>query len=403
MIVTSSSIDNYLNKTSNFFLVLLYPGFAIYNIIIAYGYIPPILGGFYGPVSILYLICMTPVFFRYRLLLNPKTGLYIYLVITFFSLTLFIAFSNYQFYYNLYVKAAFFQTIEAITLIFSVFLLGFFINLTERLYKIFIFLIVVSLLLILLYVAKTGEVFFYAQRISVDSAVDSVSTYQGFARSAMMIAFISLTAVSKLGRYMLVYLVSICILFFLGARSELVGVIFAAGLVVFFKFKMSSFRVLQLLIFLLVIIAAVSIAYENFSSNRIFQLIDISDSNSWISREELERIAITQIKNNPFFGYFSGHVAEGGSTGSYSHNILSVWAGFGFITFLVYSLLCLIPVIDFSISAIREKKQTDKFYLCLMFSYFALLLLIFAKPVFWFIPGFVWGMYLNVKREKYEN
>lgn len=402
MNVKLSSIDDYLNRVSNLFLVLLYPGFAIYNTIIAYGYIPPVLGGFYGPVSIIYLICVTPALLRYKIFLSKRTGPYIYLVFIFFMLISFIAFSNYYLNYSSYVKLAFFQTIEAVTLIFSVFFLGFFIKLNRRLYKIFIFSMIVSLLLILIYVIKTGEVFFYAKQISVDSGTDSVSSYQGFARSAMMIAFISLAMTSKLSKYMAIYLISICILFFLGARSELVGVVFAAGLIVFLKFKIDFFRILQLFVFLLIIIAAIYLAYDKFSSNRIFQLVDISDASSWISREAFESIAINQIKNHPFLGYFAGHIIEGGSIGAYSHNILSVWAGFGFIAFLVYSLVCLIPVIDLSISAVKKKKQTDQFYLCLMFSFFVVLLIVFAKPVFWFVPGFVWGMYLNVRKNSYE-
>lgn len=402
MKINKYNLEGYLKRTSNLFLILLFPGFVIYNIVVAYNIIPPILGGGYGIISVIYLACMLPVLLSLNLFLHNATRIYIFLLVSFCGYLLFVAFLNYFIYYDHIIELAVLQTVEALFFMLVLFLLGFFVNLNKRLYFLFISFIVVSLVLILFYIFKTGEVVFYVRQLADESVSDSVSSYQGFARSAMVVSLVTLSMTNVLSKYMLIFLFCTLILFFLGARSELIGTVFAAALLIPLKFKVSFTRLTQLALFSLLMMFSISLAYRNFSTNRIFQLLDVSEAGSWVARSELKEIAIKQIKENPLFGYFGGHIIDGGTTGSYSHNFLSAWAGFGFITFLIYILLCLIPVIEFSLLALKKKSYSNKFYLCLGFGLAILLLVITSKSLYWFMPGLVWGMYLNVKRDIYE-
>ncbi|WP_201532116.1 hypothetical protein [Psychrobacter sp. LFX-11D] len=400
MNIKKKLIDDYLAYISSFTIILLFPGFALYNTLVAYGFITPIFGGFFGLFSVIYLILVLPMLLRLPVFLDNKSlGYFIILIFLYVYIFLFST-TNYLLDSRAGIEDAYFQIIETMTLTLAIFFIGFFVDLNQKIYKILLYTILVSAALLLFYFLKTGQVMFYAKSFADDNATEYVSTYQGYARSAIITSLIVLSMTNRLARYLFIYMLSIFILFILGARSEFVGLVLSGTLLLLLRFKINIIQFLKLLSFCVLGLIVLYFSYDSFSGGRGAQVFDLANDTSWEARKSLEQIGLNQIIQHPILGYFGGHILEGGSRGSYIHNVLSVWAGFGLISFILYVLLCFIPFFHCILIALKDKQQTDKFYFCLSLSSVVVLLILFSKSFFWVLPGFVWGLYLSINRSR---
>jgi hypothetical protein len=174
-----------------------------------------------------------------------------------------------------------------------------------------------------------------------------VATYQGLARMFLLsvVVIIAFTQ-SRYARF-LYCLNATVVIFLLGARSEVAGVlVFAAGfelclvkrkgLVLFFMFLFLFTGAVVLIVFL-------PLFNELLPDSRVLSLLmDYQSDGSVQERGELNQFAMKTINASPFFGSYGSYVEMGGA-GSYAHNILSAWVDIGVVGFGL--MLTLIVVI----------------------------------------------------------
>ncbi|PTC00727.1 hypothetical protein C9975_05935 [Thalassospira xiamenensis] len=133
---------------------------------------------------------------------------------------------------------------------------------------------------------------------------------------------------------------------------------------------------------------------ERLDETRQAKVLDIGSDQSWASRQALMDDALERIAGAPFTGRFGGHFENGGA-GSYVHNILSAWDGYGLIAFVLVIFIVAVPLWE-SLGVVYKRRELtpfQAFYFFVSLSTFVLLL--GAKTIYWPIPGLLWGLCLN--------
>jgi hypothetical protein len=141
---------------------------------------------------------------------------------------------------------------------------------------------------------------------------------------------------------LVIFVLSIFILFVIGSRAALF-VYIAVSLLYFFKnYNYMKLASIFLIIFSIVI---VFIDHNNIviENNRIFSVIsgNLKNDSSKISRVVLDDYGINDISNNIFSGSYANQYYSLNSSGSYMHNILSYYRQFGLFVFIFIIFLLL--------------------------------------------------------------
>lgn len=386
------------------FFIFLYIGFVLYNVLVGYGYFPAFFGGYFGLFTLLHLLFLLPFVFFSNINRLSHNGL-VFLA----GLVLYILYTSSIAVYCYFVGGPDVRLgveqhfVYVLTLLSSV-ALFYGADFYGKKTKMFMFLwLLVSFLFLILYIVSSGKPMFYMRDIASIEDVTAISTYQGFSRSFLVVGFVLLAASFGVRQYLILCAVLVFVLFVLGSRSEFVAFLFSSGLF-FISFLRYRTTYLKLLFFALPFFLFVFLMYEDvvsyFQQSRIFQLIDIGAASSWQVRGELQAIAINQLTDNPFFGFFAGHILATGSSGGYAHNILSAWVNYGLLPFFLYVLLTSFPFVWSAHQVFLKKNVSKWMILCFFMSSASMLLLIFTKSVFWFFPGFAFGLYLRLQVKK---
>jgi len=383
--------------------LLLFPGFILYHFSLAALRIspPPILDGGFGIVALLTVLVLGIFAIRSILELEweARFPFYVVLVFAFFSYAVVWSVLHYLFIDASYIWSAFVQVLQTVVLLVATFLVGWFVPIGSIWVKrviTFSFLAILAYLLV--YVAMTGEMFFYGRKwFGVD---EGVASYQGFARSMLVISLFLIAVKDGLYAKVFVTVFSVFVLFVLGARSEFSAFV-AVTMFACMVFLLKDPRY-PLLIGAAVIVCAVGIFANSdiVLQSRQLELLDLSESSSFQRRVALQSIAVDQIIENPLRGQFGGHVAEGGSTGAYAHNALSAWVSFGVMGFLLYIGLTVQAVMGSAIGFIRKGGNTPTWTLSLLVNVACLVLMVGAKSIFWPLPGLGWGLYVQARLRK---
>ena len=119
-----------------------------------------------------------------------------------------------------------------------------------------------------------------------------------------------------------------------------------------------------------------------------------ASSTSFEGREEFSIKAWQVIQNHPLVGDY-GYYIDIYGIGSYAHNILSAWADFGILGFILFLGLSIYLLI-FSLNKIIFKKSSDK-KICLLFLFSITLILgyLTAKDYSFMFFGLSLGLYVN--------
>lgn len=216
-------------------------------------------------------------------------------------------------------------------------------------------------------------------------------SYQGFSRSFTVTSVLLLALIPVFYKRMIFSLVCAALIFLLGARSELFGFIFCVALL---EVVVASKRVSNLagLVFLTVAgLAVLIINLDALMSSRQLEVLNIEQSSSWVAREDLTSVAIDQISQSPLLGLFGGDRVK--ESGSYSHNALSAWVTYGFFGFIIYCALAVVALAKSILWVLNKETPMSRFALYLNAS--ALVLIAFAKPVFWPLIALGWGVLIN--------
>ncbi|AHE99991.1 hypothetical protein [Thioalkalivibrio paradoxus] len=378
--------------------IILFPGFLLYHLGVAYRIIPAFAAGLFGYASVAFFALFVFTFpFLWK---RAKAAPFFWLTIVF--LAYIVALSG--FYYFLVpdelTRIAAVQSFQTVVFWGALVFVGFFLPWRSPWLAWSLLVFATALVLYLVfYVITTGAVMFDARRVLTG---EGVASYQGFARSAVVV-FLFLVAVYSAARARLLLVVTGAFaLFVLGARAELYGFL---AVVLMFALLRSLASVKQLVGFsfgFFVIGVALFMGVEYWEQSRQFHVLDLGAASSWIARMELQALAVEQILASPFVGEFGGHVRFD-SVGGYAHNALSAWVNYGFLGFLIFSYLTFAGALGSGLKIWREKTVPAYWELAFLFNAFSLVLVVVAKSVFWPVPALGWAFYamaLVHEREK---
>ena len=188
---------------------------------------------------------------------------------------------------------------------------------------------------------------------------------------------------------LLIFLISILILFIIGSRAALFIYIFVCFLY-FFK-NISYFKLIWvfsiLFISLIVFINYNEIDIEN---NRMFSVLNnLENDPSQIAREELNEFGVKDISNNIFLGNYANQYYTLNNLGSYMHNIISYYRQFGLVVFiLIIFLLIYVTKRHFEYFILNYNKiETYVPYVTLFILIECLFLRSYNTAHFWLIFG----------------
>jgi O-antigen ligase len=378
-------------------LLLLFPGFFLYHLLLAMGVISPLLGGFFGPVSLVYfIIFLISLPFTYQRLLNICPVFYVSTILFFIFCSCWIL-VHYYIIDELYIRDASIQALSTLIIWGALFFIGIHFSFEFKTIKTFFILMFMAIFLGLIYFSiSTGNIMFYAiQFYELEEEGSGVVSYQGFARSALVISILLLCFINDIYLRYIIIIASIFVLFFLGSRSDLYAFIF---FVVLFLMVLSIINIKWLFLViggLIAIAIFVSFNLEWLNTSRQFELMDLSQSTSWLGRKDLQDIALRQIADSPLFGYFGGDIVDTGGIGRYVHNVLSAWVTYGLFGFLLYTTLIIVATLRSFFYFVKDRTLSPHWTFAFAINFYCLLLIIMSQPIYWIMPALGWGLYVN--------
>lgn len=387
--------NNVLSELSFYTLLLLFPGFFIYHSLVAMGFLPGFLGGYFSPVSLLVLIGYTFLAF----FIVDKVAIRTLIPYAFFLLWISVVSVHYFFGDRSANDSALYEwSLIAILVNLVCFLMGSHINLDDEKLKKAILFFFFALVAIVLTHIEMGE--FSIARLAESK---QLSNYQGFGRSLLIVSLFAFVLSKGLLKH-LIFFFAILVLYFNGSRSEFIFFFISSILYYFFDFIInykkkggSTLLGVGVILFFGVVSAYFlkNIDFDNL--NRTAQVLDASNSSSFIARKELEENALQSISQNWFLGNY-GYYMEKFGKGGYVHNGLSVWADFGIIAFVAYILSALYFAVYAWLSLFVVSFEKRKYIALLFLSSVCLLLaMITTKDYSYMFLGLTMGLYFNRK------
>ncbi|MDZ7813091.1 MAG: O-antigen ligase family protein [Ideonella sp.] len=174
----------------------------------------------------------------------------------------------------------------------------------------------------------------------------SAATYQGLARAVLISAAFGLNGQrSRLVRW-LGYVITLFVLFLVGARSEIVGAAILFGVL-----EVAASRRPMLIVMVvaastglaaILVFGALDTLSELFPDSRFLALLlEGSGDASAVERAIYQELAWRAVLDSPILGDY-GHYERAASAGAYAHNWLSAWVDLGLIGLLLFAALHLV-------------------------------------------------------------
>lgn len=373
---------------------LLFPGFFFYQLLVGSGVIPPFAGGGFGvaaAAAALLLVCCLPLWLPRvvvtdRLVVLLWSGFFLsaMLITAYGSLTLPAE----------YRMPAVLQSSQALIYFAGMFFVGFFLVPDSPGVRSSMLFAALGMLLFLgWYTLSTGSVMFYARFFF--GHAEELATYQGFARSALMVFLLLLTTARRPAQTWLWTVLGTYVLFVLGARSEFFAYVAVSMLILAHVCIRRPLLVIYLMLTLLALTIAGSALVSVLGDSRQLEVLDLSSSTSWQARQELLHQSLALLAEKPWMGEFGGHIRLGGTAGSYVHNALSGWISYGLFGFLCYVLTIGVATAVSLLRMLDSPALNGRWSFVFAVNFVSLLLISVAKPVFWPIPALGIGLYLS--------
>ena len=370
---------------STAWFIVLYPGYLAYHFSVGSGVIPPVLGGFFTPCSLVFMLMMSVPFIsmvrcsdRTLPVLAPL-GLFLGIVAV--SAVVGAMFGIPEILNDSMIGAS----SRLLLLYVSSFILGATVTLGPRLgYGALLCSMIVIAVIVSMNIAENGFQFVY---MTGAKGANAAASYQEMARSFLYPAIL-LVAYSKfLPLKLAITVTALFVLFLIGARSEFVGMLLV--LMILGAISRASAK-LGILIACGAGVALVVAQGDLISDNRILTLFDLTSDTSTHSRQAMKELGMQAIASDPLFDEYGGHVHWGEGLGTYIHDLFSTWRQYGFVAFAAYVWLMIYGMYVAIRSVARRRTMASEACLYVMSS--SVLLALFAKSVFWFMPAFGWGM-----------
>lgn len=383
-------------------IFILFPGFIIYHLLLAMDSISPLLAGLFGPFAV--FILMVYILILTFILQKPLNASPVFFtsIILFYIYAICWILGHYLTISEKYIGTASLSALTGLILGGALFFIGLQFSYEKKyIIKLFVVLMFGMFAGLIYFAFTTNEVMFSLHKnIDVENP-DSIASYQGIARSIIVMAVLVFSFYKRFVERIATMFVSVFILFFIGARSELYGFLFFCLVYLLCR----SVKNIKWLVFAFFVLAGIiyfgTSNSEWLSKSRQIEVTNLSESSSWQMRKEFQNTAFNQIKDSPLFGYFGGDLAAYGSQGCEAHNALSAWVTYGLIGFLLYTSLIAVATI---ISSYYFFKYPMSSYWTLSFAIncICLFLIIASKSVLWVLPPLGWGLYINA-RVKHKN
>lgn len=100
---------------------------------------------------------------------------------------------------------------------------------------------------------------------------------------------------------------------------------------------------------------------------------------------------LATVRANPIAGNWGKRVMDRGVGGNI-HNVMSAWEEFGLVVFVIYLTLSAGALAGAVSAVLRHEQSRSRSELALYVNAFSVLMLVFAKGVYWPVPAFGWGL-----------
>lgn len=370
--------------------LLLFPGFFFYQTLIGLGAIKAYLGGYFALVSI--ALCV-PLALAYCKAL--KAAAYR------------VAPTDLQFALFL----AYFLVVVAINAVFNADHATDQTNLASILYFFNIYIIfktvdfgdqptrraaLASLLLmsaLIFYFSEGGS--FRPGLIGDPQNPESVASYQGFARSYLLTFVVVIASIRTAPARIVLYCIAVAAMFLNSSRSELVALLCLIPLVELYRAR-SPWHVCCLVAAVCAAVVIVSrTAEQALPESRVWELFDLSQSDSANARHAMAQQALDTIAEHPLLGAYASY-----PPGQYAHNILSAWVDLGLFGF-AYMLFMLVPTaLELLLGIVLLRTRSREFLLAWLLIVLSLLLLLTAKNFNDMFAGAALGAYAHYRSKR---
>jgi hypothetical protein len=369
---------------------LLFPGFFYYHTLLGTGTTGAFLGGYFSPISLVYMVPLAFVYYR-RMRLDPRR---------LSGIDLHYGLFNIYFLAVIAVNAAaganraiVVNHVVCILFMVNTFVLFSFIDFEHRQFRIMGYASLAAMTAIAFTFSVNGV--FYLGALGVAKDADSLATYQGFSRSYLM-TFLPVVAYTRLLPVRLVlYATGAATLFINTARSEFAALLFAIPIIEFYFSRHKMVFVMVAALLSLTLWAHLDELIAALPDNRILELLDLSHSTSANKRAHLTAYARQTIAAHPILGDYASY-----APGYYSHNVLSAYVDLGLFGFIYVLALTAFPAIPMFFKEFLAGRRRPEFMLPFSLACITILLLISSHFFTDMLIGATLGAYSQYRFER---
>jgi len=377
--------------TVNLAFLLLFPGFFFYQALIGLGIIRAFLGGYFSAVAIIFALPLAFLYLknskRNKSYYFPEIEFYYFIFLAYFLFTIAI---NYIFGAN---KSIVQNHVLSIIYLFSVFVIFKIADFSERQLHLMAMLSLVIMTLIIYSFSVNGS--FYLRPLGESKDMESLSTYQGFARSYLFTFMVIIPFTRMFALRVLIYAVAASALYLNSARTEFIAMLLIVPMVEIYYAKHKLWMTFVFLLIAGGIFLNVQYVSEHLPENRILELAEISQSSSAQLRHALTTQALHTIYSHPLVGDYGSY-----APGLYAHNILSAWVDLGLLGFLYLILIIGWPLSRLVITGFFLKKRSAEFLLACSLLFVTLFFLATSHYFNDMFIGAALGAYANYRSKR---
>jgi hypothetical protein len=343
----------------------LFPGFFFYHTLLGLGMMGAVLGGYFAPVSLLFA---PPLAFFYAYLIRRRAWqlgrpeVFFLLYIAYFLTVIGIqaaAGAN---------RVIIGNHVLGILFIINMFLMFRLTDFGSTAFRLLCLATIGAMSAIVFAYSVDGS--FYLAPLGTAKNPESLATYQGFSRSYLFTFLVAVCFSRALPLRIVLYCVAAPTLFVNTARSEFVAMLFTVPIIELYYARRKVLMASVLGVLCLVLYAYLDQLLALLPSNRILELLDLSQSTSANKRHHLTMYAMNTIAQFPVFGDYASY-----NPGFYSHNVLSAWVDTGLFGFLFVLAILVLPITQMLVRGFLLPEQNGIFILALTFACSTLLLL----------------------------
>jgi hypothetical protein len=231
-----------------------------------------------------------------------------------------------------------------------------------------------------------------------------VANYQFFANALAFMAIAALAGARSVTTQAGILLAASTGIFFLGSRSETVGMAMVAGLwlsATWLQTHAFSWRLAAGSLAILLVAIGAGFILNAEALNRYMDAVDLAKSQSWQLRSGFHNDGLVDIRAAWLWGEYAGQMKGHpiGTTseqtlafGTYIHNGLSLWRQHGFVPFLLFVGLCTAALVKGIWRVFVTRDSEPETRMLLYVAAYSMLLLLFSKSVYWPMPALAWGL-----------